>query len=66
VILATGRAARARMTLADGLLYSRVMALPEHWQPSPDRRILAWLSGFSVLTAGAIWVRRARSSASRR
>jgi hypothetical protein len=41
------------------------MALPEHWQPSSDGRILTWLTGLTVLTAGAIWVRRSRSPKAR-
>jgi hypothetical protein len=36
------------------------MALPEHFQPSSDRRIAAWLGAFAALTAGALWIRRSR------
>jgi hypothetical protein len=37
------------------------MALPEHWQPSSDRRVLTWLGAMAAMTAGAIWVRRVRA-----
>ena len=38
------------------------MDLPEHWQPSSDRRILTWLGAFAALTTVAVAVRRARPS----
>jgi hypothetical protein len=44
-----------------GALYSRLIALPEHWQPSSDRRILTWVAALTALTGTAIWVRRART-----
>ena len=36
------------------------MDLPEHWQPSSDRRILTWLGAFAALTTAAVVARRAR------
>jgi hypothetical protein len=45
--------------------YSSVMALPPHWQPSSDGSILTWLTALTVLTAGAICVRRMRSPRAR-
>ena len=42
------------------------MDLPEHWQPSSDRRILTWLGAFAALTTVAVVVRRARPSETRR
>jgi hypothetical protein len=41
------------------------MALPDHWQPSSDARILAWVGAFATLTAAALWVRNARTRARR-
>jgi hypothetical protein len=37
------------------------MTLPEHFQPSSDRRIVTWLTAFTALTAGALWVRSRRA-----
>jgi hypothetical protein len=41
------------------------MDLPEHWQPSSDERILAWVGTLATLTAAALWVRNARTRAQR-
>jgi hypothetical protein len=37
-----------------------MMALPDHQQPSSDRRIAAWIGTFAALTAGALWIKRSR------
>jgi hypothetical protein len=36
------------------------MSLPEHWQPSSDRRIVTWVGALATLTAAAFWIRNAR------
>jgi hypothetical protein len=41
------------------------MDLPEHWQPSSDERILAWVGTLATLTAAAVWLRSARTRAQR-
>jgi hypothetical protein len=41
------------------------MALPDHWQPSSDERILTWVGTLATLTAAALWVRNARTRARR-
>jgi hypothetical protein len=41
------------------------MDLPEHWQPSSDERILAWVGTLATLTAAALWMRSARTRARR-
>ena len=38
--------------------FNGAMALPEHYQPSSDARILTWVGTLAVLVAGAVWVRR--------
>jgi hypothetical protein len=47
--------------LAETDVLSRLIALPEHWQPSSDRRILTWVAALTALTATAVWIRRART-----
>jgi hypothetical protein len=40
--------------------HNGLMSLPEHWQASSDRRILAWVGTLATLTAAAVWIRNAR------
>src|SRR3954470_21362713 len=45
--------------------HNEFVDLPEHWQPSSDQRILAWLGTLATLTAAALWLRDARTRARR-
>jgi MYXO-CTERM domain-containing protein len=33
-------------------------ALPEHWQPSSDERIVKWVVALGGLALAALWLRR--------